>query len=118
MIRSSEGGATTPDSEMARGDAAMTLMGTWITGYWNGIGLVPGEDYDFFPFPAIADGVPNAVVGPVDGLVISSDVQNIEGAEAFLAYMMSNADVQASWTGTFGALSANVKVSELPSASS
>ena len=33
-------------------------MGTWITGYWNGLGLEPGKDYDFFPFPSIADGVP------------------------------------------------------------
>ena len=57
--------------KVARGDAAMTLMGTWITGYWNGQGLAPGADYDFFEFPAITDGVPNAVVGPVDGLLIA-----------------------------------------------
>ncbi len=29
--------------QVANGDAAMTLMGTWITGYWNGNGLVPGD---------------------------------------------------------------------------
>ena len=87
----------------------MTLMGTWITGYWNGLGLEPGKDYDFFPFPSIAEGVPGAVVGPVDGLVISNDGERA-GAEAFLSFMMSNADVQASWTGAYGALSANVNV--------
>ena len=103
-------GWTDASDKVARGDAAMTLMGTWITGYWNGIGLVPGEDYDFFPFPQIADGVPNAVVGPVDGFVISSDVQNVDGAKEFLAYMMSSTDVQAAWTDEFGALSANVNV--------
>ena len=103
-------GWTDASDKVARGDAAMTLMGTWITGYWNGIGLVPGEDYDFFPFPQIADGVPNAVVGPVDGFVISSDVQNVDGAKEFLAYMMSSTDVQAAWTNEFGALSANVNV--------
>ena len=101
---------TDASDKVARGDAAMTLMGTWITGYWNGIGLMPGEDYDFFPFPAIAEGVPGAVVGPVDGFVISNDGGNRAGAEAFLAYMASNADVQASWTDAFGALSANVNV--------
>jgi len=85
-------------------------MGTWITGYWNGNGLKAGEDYDFFPFPSIADGVPASVVGPVDGLVISNDGENRAGAEAFLSYMMSNADVQASWTAAYGALSANVNV--------
>lgn len=96
--------------KVARGDAAMTLMGTWITGYWNGVGLVPGEDYDFFPFPKIKDGVANAAVGPVDGLVISANAANPEGAEKFLAFMMSNADVQAKWAEAQGALSANVNV--------
>ena len=103
-------GWTDASDKVARGDAAMTLMGTWITGYWNGIGLVPGEDYDFFPFPAIAEGLPNAVVGPVDGFVVSANAENVEGAEAFLAFMVSDPDVQASWTDTFGALSANVNV--------
>ncbi|WP_430440921.1 ABC transporter substrate-binding protein [Shinella sp.] len=96
--------------KVARGDAAMTLMGTWITGYWNGVGLVPGQDYDFFPFPKIKDGVANAAVGPVDGLVISANAANPEGAEKFLAFMMSNADVQAKWAEAQGALSANVNV--------
>lgn len=96
--------------KVARGDAAMTLMGTWITGYWNGVGLVPGEDYDFFPFPKIKDGVANAAVGPVDGLVISANAANPDGAEKFLAFMMSNTDVQAKWAEAQGALSANVNV--------
>jgi multiple sugar transport system substrate-binding protein/raffinose/stachyose/melibiose transport system substrate-binding protein len=96
--------------KVARGDAAMTLMGTWITGYWNGVGLKPGEDYDFFQFPKIKDGIPNAAVGPVDGLVISANAANPEGAEKFLAFMMSNTDVQAKWAQAQGALSANVNV--------
>jgi multiple sugar transport system substrate-binding protein/raffinose/stachyose/melibiose transport system substrate-binding protein len=96
--------------KVARGDAAMTLMGTWITGYWNGVGLKPGEDYDFFQFPKIKDGVPNAAVGPVDGLVVSANAANPEGAEKFLAFMVSNTDVQAKWAEAQGALSANVNV--------
>ena len=44
---------TDAGDKVARGEAAMTLMGTWIGGYWNGIGLKPGEDYDFFEFPQI-----------------------------------------------------------------
>lgn len=96
--------------KVARGDAAMTLMGTWITGYWNGIGLVPGTDYDFFPFPTVKEGVVNAAVGPVDGLVISANAANPEGAEKFLAFMMSNPEVQAKWAEAQGALSANVNL--------
>ncbi|MFY0620138.1 MAG: extracellular solute-binding protein [Pelagimonas sp.] len=101
---------TDASDKVARGDAAMTLMGTWITGYWGGLELVPGEDYDFFPFPAIDAGVPVASVGPVDGLVIAGNTGNAAGAEAFLEYMVSNPEVQASWSGAQGALSANVNV--------
>ncbi|WP_136660753.1 extracellular solute-binding protein [Nitratireductor sp. XY-223] len=103
-------GWTDASDKVARGDAAMTLMGTWITGYWNGIGLVPADDYDFFPFPEINAGVSNAVVGPVDGLVIAANAENVEGAEAFVDYMTANVDVQTEWTKTYGALSANVNV--------
>ncbi len=96
--------------KVARGDAAMTLMGTWITGYWNGIELKPGEDYDFFEFPKMADGVANAAVGPVDGLVISANAPNVANAEKLLNFLVSNPDVQAKWAGIQGALSANMKV--------
>ena len=96
--------------KVARGDAAMTLMGTWITGYWNGVGLKPVTDYDFFEFPKVKDGVPLVALGPVDGLVMAANAKNPEGAAEFLAYMVSNEDVQASWTKAQGALSANVKV--------
>ena len=101
---------TDASDKVARGDAAMTLMGTWITGYWDGLELVPGEDYDFFAFPSITAGVPQASVGPVDGLVISANSENPEGAEAFLEFMMSSTDVQAAWSKAQGALSANVNV--------
>ena len=101
---------TDASNRVAQGEAAMTLMGTWITGYWNGLDLMAGDDYDFFPFPAIGEGLPVSVVGPVDGLVISANVQNAPGAEAFLAFMVSDTDVQAGWTKGQGALSANVNV--------
>ena len=103
-------GWTDASDKVARGAAAMTLMGTWITGYWNSIGLKPVDDYDFFPFPEIDSGVPNAVVGPVDGLVVSANAKNVLGAEKLLSFMVSKPDVQAKWAKIQGALSANVKV--------
>ena len=96
--------------KVARGEAAMTLMGTWITGYWNGNGLVPGQDYDFFEFPKVKDGIANAAVGPVDGLVMAATAANVEGAGKFLAFMVSDTAVQAAWANAQGALSANVNV--------
>ncbi len=103
---------TDASDKVARGDAAMTLMGTWITGYWNGQGLMAGDDYDFFEFPAIDDGVANAVVGPVDGWLISADAENRENAEALVAFMASDPESQAKWAQIQGALSPNVNVDE------
>ncbi|MBB5403022.1 ABC-type glycerol-3-phosphate transport system substrate-binding protein [Paraburkholderia youngii] len=98
--------------KVAKGDAAMTLMGTWITGYWNNNHLVAGKDYDVAVFPQMQAGVPNVALGPVDGLVISANAKNVAGSEKLLDYMISNTDVQSAWTSSQGALSANVKVDQ------
>ena len=103
---------TDASDKVARGDAAMTLMGTWITGYWNGNGLEAGKDYDFFEFPAIAEGVANAVVGPVDGLLISANAANRANAEELVAFLVSDEASQAAWAKAQGALSPNVGVDE------
>ncbi|MFO1352932.1 MAG: extracellular solute-binding protein [Gammaproteobacteria bacterium] len=103
---------TDASDKVARGTAAMTLMGTWITGYWNGIGLKAGEDYDFFPFPTIKQGVANAVVGPVDGWLIAKGSPNLKNAEALVSFLVSDAASQAKWAQAQGALSPNVSVPE------
>jgi multiple sugar transport system substrate-binding protein/raffinose/stachyose/melibiose transport system substrate-binding protein len=103
---------TDASDRVARGEAAMTLMGTWITGYWNGNGLMAGDDYDFFEFPMIDAGVPNAVVGPVDGWLISANSENRANAEALVAFLASDPASQARWAQVQGALSPNVNVDE------
>ena len=103
---------TAASDRVSRGDAAMTLMGTWITGYWNGNGLAAGEDYDFFEFPMIDAGVPNAVVGPVDGWLIAADAENRANAEALVAFLASDPASQAKWAQVQGALSPNVNVDD------
>lgn len=95
--------------QVANGKAAMTLMGTWITGYWNGNKLVPGTDYDFFPFPAIQDGVPNVALGPVDGFVMTDASKNKADAEKLLMYLL-DPQVQADWAQAQGALAPSTKV--------
>lgn len=95
--------------QVANGDAAMTLMGTWITGYWNGNKLVPGENYDFFPFPSITEGVPNAALGPVDGFVMTAASQHKPQAEQLLMYLL-DPQVQADWAQAQGALAPSMKV--------
>ena len=88
----------------------MTLMGTWITGYWDTNKQKAGEDYDFWEFPVIDPKVPNAAVGPVDGLVISANAKNGENARKLLAFLIQDAPSQAAWAKAQGALSPNTKV--------
>ena len=97
-------------NEVARGKAAMTLMGTWITGYWNGVGLKPGADYDFFPFPTIDPNIPDTAVGPVDGLLMAKSAKSPADAWKLLSYLISDTGAQAKWAQTQGALSPNTKV--------
>jgi len=92
--------------QVANGEAAMTLMGTWITGYWDGNGLVAGTDYDFFPFPEVKAGVPAVALGPVDGWVVTADAKNPEGAKNLLEYY-ATPEVQAKWAVGQGALAPN-----------
>lgn len=94
---------------VANGDAAMTLMGTWIVGYWTPAEnpLEPLTDYDLFEFPVIDDSVPSAVVGPVDALSVSAGASNLEGAKDLLAFF-ARPEVQAEWAAGQGALPANV----------
>ena len=96
--------------QVANGEAAMTLLGTWITGYWNGNGLVPGEDYDFFEFPMIDEGVAQAVVGPVDGFLISANAPHARAAARLITYLITDTEVQRIWAQGQGALSPNVLV--------
>ncbi|WP_433351598.1 ABC transporter substrate-binding protein [Microtetraspora malaysiensis] len=99
-----------PDASdmVASGKAAMTLMGTWISGYWEGNKVKADEGYDFFPFPEVTPGVPQASLGPVDGFAISAGAKNKAGAEKVLACLAS-AEAQQAVALTQGALAPNPK---------
>ena len=92
--------------QVANGEAAMTLMGTWITGYWNGIGLEPVADYDFFNFPVLDPAVENAALGPIDGWALSADAANPEGAMLLLEHYADPGN-QLTWALEQGALPPN-----------
>lgn len=91
--------------QVSNGQAAMTLMGTFITGYWDGNGLVAGEDYDFFPFPVINPDLPVVTHGTVDGWAVPASAANPDGAKALLLHMLSP-ESQATWALGQGALAA------------
>ena len=92
--------------QLVAGEAAMNLMGTWIMGYVNGNGFEGGVDYDFFEFPVVDEGVPSAVVGPVDGMVSAAGAKNPEGAMELLAFL-SRPDIQSAWAAAQGNMSTN-----------
>lgn len=91
--------------QVANGDAAMTLMGTFITGYWDSNDLVAGEDYDFFPFPVMNPDLPVVTHGTVDGWAIPASAANPDGAKALVLHMLTP-ESQATWAVGQGALAA------------
>jgi multiple sugar transport system substrate-binding protein/raffinose/stachyose/melibiose transport system substrate-binding protein len=99
--------------QVANGEAAVTLMGTWIGGYWKGQELVPGEDYDFFEFPPVHPhlhiDVPQAGVGPIDGWVMTANA-DAASAGALMEFLVSDVDTQTLWNTSYGSISPNVNV--------
>ena len=93
--------------QVAAGKAAMTLMGTWVTGYWDRQGLQPVEDYAFFAFPEMLPGQKRAVVGLIDGLVMGSDSRDPGQAEALIDFLLTDLTAQKTWVRAQGALSPN-----------
>ena len=96
-------------NQVANGEAAMTLMGTWIGGLYTGNGMVAGEDYDYFSFPTIDEDTPRASLGPIDTFVVSADAANPDAAKAFLAHLTSP-DVQAEFALGAGNLAPSLMV--------
>lgn len=95
---------------VAEGDAAMTLMGTWVGGYWGSKNMQSGSDYDFFPFPEIDPAQKRAVVGPVDGMVIAAGGNRVV-AEKLVNFLFTDLQVQEGWAKAQGALSPNRQIS-------
>ena len=78
---------------VANGEAAMTLMGTWIGGHYASLDMTAGEDFDYFSFPTVDEDVPRASLGPIDTFVVSADAANPAAAKAFLVHL-TDADIQ------------------------
>jgi ABC-type glycerol-3-phosphate transport system substrate-binding protein len=51
--------------------AAMILMGTWAMDPYAAMGWQGGQDYGWFPFPAIDAGIPATTLTVVDGLILA-----------------------------------------------
>ena len=94
---------------VSNGEAAMTLMGTWIGGHFASVDLTPGEDFDYFSFPTIDEDTPRASLGPIDTFVVSADAANADAAKAFLIHL-TNPDVQWAFAEGAGNLAPSLMV--------
>lgn len=71
---------------MIQGEAAMYLMGAFITdSYPDEL----EEDLDFFRFPVINPDVPIGEDAPTDGYFMAANAGNMEGGKQFLAFLGS-----------------------------
>jgi len=68
--------------------------------------LVPGEDFDFFPFPPIDPQCGTPALGAADMFAMFNDTPE---ARAFMEYIVSP-EAQEIWVGETGKLSANKRV--------
>lgn len=95
---------------VARGQAAMTLMGTWITGYYkSNLDFEPETNYDYFAFPTVDKNVPMVALGPIDGFVMAKGALHPHAARQFLAFL-ATPEPQVIWTLGQGALPPNTQV--------
>jgi alpha-glucoside transport system substrate-binding protein len=69
--------------------------------------LVPGEDFDFFPFPPIDPQYGTPALGSADMFAMFNDTPE---ARAFMEYIVTP-EAQEIWVGELGKLSANKRVS-------
>lgn len=93
------------------GKAAMTLMGSWLMGYYNDEKhrWVEGKDYDFFTFPVIDKSIPGCSIGPIDGLVIPADAAQQETAKKVMVFLTEEGP-QKEFSKNSGALSPNITI--------
>lgn len=92
------------------GEAAMTLMGTWIIGQFETkLKWRQEKDFDFFSFPVMSEGVPNIALGPIDCILIPRMCDNNETVKKAVEYFSWIEPQKAMSIGS-GALSPNMGI--------
>ena len=89
---------------MINGEAAMYLLGNFITGNLNTAGVL--DHIDYFQFPKIVDGIPMSEDAPTDTIHIPAGAKNIEDAKKFLGFL-SNPEAATKWANARSFLSPN-----------
>ncbi|MDP1524209.1 MAG: extracellular solute-binding protein [Rhodocyclaceae bacterium] len=94
-----------------KGEAAMTLMGTWNIGYYTNEThqWQSGKDFDFFPFPMIDPQLPVVALGPIDGLIMPKRSANRQCAREAMIHL-AGIEAQQAFSKGSGALAPNLQV--------
>lgn len=91
------------------GEAAMTLMGTWITGLFESkLNWKQEKDFDYFSFPVMKPEIPNVSLGPVDCILLPNS-KNSEAAKTALEFF-SDKEPQKEMSRGSGALAPNANI--------
>lgn len=99
---------------VANKEAAMTLMGTWITGYYDSqLSLIQEQSYDYFSFPKINSTIEKSALGPIDAILLPKK-SNLSKAEKVLS-LFADKDVQKAMSIGSGSLSPSLEVKPDPS---
>ncbi|MEU3020317.1 ABC transporter substrate-binding protein [Nocardiopsis sp. NPDC007018] len=70
---------------VAEGEAAFNVMGDWAAGYFDELGALPGQDYDWAPSP----GTDGTYMWLSDSFTLPAGAPNEENARAWLALVAS-----------------------------
>lgn len=90
-----------------QGQAAMILMGNWLSFLFDGtLGWKSEQDYDFFPFPTIDPDVPPVALGPIDGILLPR-ARTVQAAKTVMPYF-SDITPQQEMSKVNGSFSPNV----------
>jgi multiple sugar transport system substrate-binding protein/raffinose/stachyose/melibiose transport system substrate-binding protein len=95
---------------VADGSATMMLMGPWAIDGLSQAGLVPGEDFDMFPFPTIDPSIPDATEGAMEGWAVTGANDNAPAVQALLE-CMAGSEQLTNYASSFPSLTPNPEVS-------
>lgn len=93
------------------GEAAMTLMGTWIIGQFEAkLNWKQEKDFDFFSFPVMSPGIPEISLGPIDCILLPGTCRS-DSAKTAIEYL-AGVEPQKAMSRGSGALAPNVNIPE------
>lgn len=71
--------------KLVTGEAAMTLIGTWVLQFLGNNNS--DSEYGFFPFPQMDSDIESVALGPIDGILLAKNANNKEKSLEILQFL-------------------------------